>query len=144
MEELSSFQKYTGMSQRFIQQAGDEFQRGDLLQASEKAWGAAALATKSIAEQRAWRHNGHDLLYAISAQIADELGRPDLRRLFRSASSLHTNFYENWMGETHVQDGIDDAKTYVQEIEVIQASPRPPYTPQTREQIARLRRLTAS
>ena len=54
MEELSSFQKYTEMSQRFIQQAGDEFQRGDLLQASEKAWGAAALATKSIAEQRAW------------------------------------------------------------------------------------------
>ena len=102
MVSPASGDKYTELSRRYIQQAGEEFQRGDLLQASEKAWGAAAEATKSIAEQRGWRHNRHDLLYDISEQIADELDRRDLARLFRSASSLHINFYEDWMAEGHV------------------------------------------
>ena len=76
-----------------------------------------ALAVKSIAVQRGWQHSRHDLLYAISDQIADELDRPDLDRLFRSASSLHTNFYEDWMTEGNVRGGINDAKAYLREME---------------------------
>ena len=142
MASAASPNKYTEISQRLIRQAEDEFQKGDLIQASEKAWGAAALATKSIAAQRGWRHQSHDLLYDISGQIADELGRPHLRRLFRSAGSLHTNFYENWMAEDHVLDAIDDALTYLQEMEAIQSAPPPTFVPQTPAQVARLLRLT--
>ena len=131
------------MSQRYIQQAEEEFQKGDLTQASEKAWGAVALAVKSIAEQRGWLHNRHDLLYAISEQVADEMGRRNLTNLFRSAGQLHVNYYEEWMLEGHVRGAIDDAKTYLQELEAIQAAPPPTFVPQTPAQAARLRRLTA-
>ena len=144
MVSPASGDKYTELSRRYIQQAGEEFQRGDLLQASEKAWGAAAEATKSIAEQRGWRHNRHDLLYDISEQIADELDRRDLARLFRSASSLHINFYEDWMAEGHVRDGIEDARTYVTEMEAVRTAPQPTFAPQTAAQTARLRRLTGA
>ena len=136
--------KYTEISQRLIQQAEEELQKGDPLQASEKAWGAVAHAVKSIAEQRGWRHNSHDILYAISGQIADELDRPDLRTMFRSANAMHINYYENWMAADEVQSGIDDARVYLRELEIVQAAPPPTFVPQTPEQAARLRRLTGS
>jgi hypothetical protein len=43
---------HLNISYRFIEQAQDEFEKGDILQASEKAWGAAARAAKAAAEQR--------------------------------------------------------------------------------------------
>ena len=143
MLEPESSIKYTEMSQRYIRQAEEEFQKGDLTQASEKAWGAVALAVKSIATRRGWLHNRHDLLYAISSQIADELSRPGLGNLFRSANQLHVNFYEERMDESHVRGAIDDAKSYLQELKAIQAAPPPTFIPQTPAQAARLRRLTA-
>ncbi len=144
MVEPESSDKYTEMSQRYIRQAEEEFQKGDLTQASEKAWGAVALGIKSIAVQRGWRHHRHDLLYDISAQITAELGRPDLGRLFRSAGAMHTNFYEEWMEEDYVRGGIDDARIYLQELEGVQAAPPPTFVPQTPAQAARLRMLTGA
>ncbi len=144
MLEPGTPDKYNEMSQHYIRQAEEEFQKGDLTQASEKVWGAVALAVKSIAAQRGWSHHRHDLLYSIAEQIADELGRPELGRLFRSASSLHTNFYEGIMASGLVHGGIDDAKTYLQELEAIQAAPPPTFVPETPEQAARLRKLTGS
>ena len=144
MVERSPLNKYVENSLRLMGQAEEGFDKGDLIQASEKAWGAVALAVKSIAVQRGWQHSRHDLLYAISDQIADELDRPDLDRLFRSASSLHTNFYEDWMTEGNVRGGIDDAKAYLREMEPVRVSPPPELVPQTPAQIARLGRLTAT
>ena len=128
MLEHESSAKYTEMSQRFIRQADEEFQKGDLVQASDKAWGAAALALKSIAAQRGWNHHKHGLLYDISGQIADELDRLDLRVMFRSANAMHQNYYEDWMAVDEVRDGIENAKAYLLELEVAQATP-PAFTP---------------
>ena len=136
-------QKYVELSRYYIRQAEDELKMGDLTQASEKAWGAVACATKAIAVQRGWNHQRHDLLYSVSEQIADELGRTDLTRLFRSAGSLHNNFYENWMGEDHVRGGIQDVRTFLREMEAVAAAPPPRFVPQTSAQAARLCRLTS-
>ena len=145
MLEPESPEKYAAMSQRYMEQADEEFLKGDLGQASNKAWGAAALALKSIAERRGWNHNKHGLLYDISGQMADELGRPDIRRLFRSANAMHQNYYEDWMAADEVRDGIDDAKTYLRALEAAQTQDeRVAFVPETAEQAARLRRLTGS
>ena len=117
MLEPESSEKYADISQRYMEQADEEFLKGDLGQASNKAWGAAALALKSIAEGRGWNHNKHGLLYDISGQMADELGRPDIRRLFRSANAMHQNYYEDWMAADEVRDGIEDAKMYLRALE---------------------------
>ena len=145
MLEPESPEKYAAMSQCYMEQADEEFLKGNLGQASNKAWGAAALALKSIAERRGWNHNRHGLLYDISGQMADELGRPELRRLFRSANAMHQNYYEDWMAADEVRDGIDDAKAYLRELERAQAGEgAAEFVPETTEQAARLRRLTAS
>ena len=143
MLEPESSEKYAAMSQRYIEQADEEFEKGDLGQASNKAWGAAALALKSIAERRGWNHNKHGLLYDISGQVADELALPHLRARFRSANAMHQNYYEDWMAVDEVRDGIEDAKTYLRELEAAQDSAASGFVPETAEQAARLRRLTA-
>ena len=142
MLEPESFEKYAAMSQRYIEQADEEFLKGDYGQASNKAWGAAALALKSIAERRGWNHNKHGLLYDISGQMADELGRPDIRIMFRSANAMHQNYYEDWMASDEVRDGIDNAKVYLRELEAARAGEgTAAFVPETSEQAARLRRL---
>ena len=144
MLEPESSEKYAAMSQRYIEQADEEFEKGDLGQASNKAWGAAALALKSIAERRGWNHNKHGLLYDISGQVADELALPHLRARFRSANAMHQNYYEDWMAVDEVRDGIEDAKTYLRELEAAQAATETAFVPETAEQSARLRRLTGT
>ena len=144
MLERESSEKYAAMSQRYMEQAEEEFLKGDLGQASNKAWGSAALALKSIAERRGWNHNKHGLLYDISGQMADELGRPDLRVMFRSANAMHQNYYEDWMASDEVRDGIETAKEYLRLLEGAQAwEGTTTFVTETAEQTARLRRLTA-
>lgn len=144
MLEPSSPNKYAEISRRLIRQADDELSKGDLIQTSDKVWDAVARAVKAVAEQRNWRHNSHSLLFAVVAQLSDETGRPDLRNMFRSAIAMHQNSYEDWMAESDVWAGLENAKVYLPDLEAMQTSPPQAFTPQTQEQAARLRRLTES
>ena len=47
-------QKYRNDSRTLLAQGRAELAQGDVRQASEKGWGAAALMLKAIAEQRGW------------------------------------------------------------------------------------------
>ena len=118
--------KYTSMSQEYIDQAEDYLRQGNLKQASEKSWGAAACALKSIAERRGWLHQSHSLLFDISNQVAEELDRPDLRDMFQSAKTMHQNFYENWEPEEGVAYAVGRIKEYLAELETV--SPQIPAT----------------
>jgi hypothetical protein len=134
--------KYAAMSRDYMARAENYLRQGDLVQASEKSWGAAACALKSIAEQRGWQHQSHSLLYDISNQIADELSRTDLRDMFAAAKSMHQNFYENWEPEEGVEYAVGRTKEYVGELESV--SPQLPvsFIVETRAQRRRLERLT--
>lgn len=99
-----------------MRQADEEFAKGDRLQASEKAWGAAAHAVKAVAQQRGWRHDGHRYLFDTIDGIYRETGDPELRDLFGRANSLHMNFYEDWQSNEHVQDGIERVKVLLEKL----------------------------
>ena len=99
-------EEHLRISRQFLRQAEGEFAQGDRLQASEKAWGAAAHAVKVVAQHRGWQHDGHRYLFDVVDRLYRETEDAELRDLFRIANSLHTNFYENWQTEDLVQDGI--------------------------------------
>ena len=40
----------------------------------------------------------------------DEAGQSELRLLFQSANVVHANFYENWLSERMVRDGMGDVR----------------------------------
>ena len=114
-------EEHVRISRQFMRQAEEEFAKGDKLQASEKAWGAAAHAVKAVAQQRGWRHDGHRYLFEAIDSIYRETGDPELRGLFGTANSLHMNFYENWQSDDYVQDGMDRVKVLLEKLEALAA-----------------------
>ncbi len=112
--------EHKAVSRRFIQQADEELERRDYLQASEKAWGAAVRAVKCSAGQRGWEHDSHRHLFAVAHRLADESEDPEVRVLFGVASSLHVNFYEGWMDTETVIAGIEDVKRLLNKLEMLE------------------------
>ena len=135
--------EYAAFSRRFVRQAQEEFDKGDRLQASEKAWGAAAHAVKAVAASRSWNHNSHRLLFDVVDQISQDVETPALRSLFHAANSLHQNFYENWQPDGSVQDGINQVKQFVDLLEEARVQPAPSSIVIDPKQWERLTRLLA-
>ena len=108
---------YRQASRQLLNQAQTELAAGDLRQASEKAWGAAAQMVSAIAEQRGWRHRAHELLFEVVDHLSDETGDEEIDRLFDVASALHVNFYENWYRARRVQRGIRDVEALLDKLE---------------------------
>ncbi len=104
-------------SRRLIAQARAELQAGDLLQASEKGWGAAAQAVKSVAETRRWPHNGHRQLFQAVDRLVAETDDEDLRTAFGLAGALHTNFYEGWLGREDIEAHLSQVAGLVEKLE---------------------------
>ena len=94
---------------------------GDLIQASEKGWGAAAQMVKAAAEARDWRHNGHGELFRAINRLADETDDRQLRTLFHVANSLHVNFYEGWLPQELVEDGLEQVAELVRRLDRLQS-----------------------
>lgn len=114
-------EKYIRTSRRFLAQAQQEFNEGDMRQASEKAWGAAAQAVKATAEQRGWEHGTHARLFENINKISRETGDDELHDLFHVANSLHQNFYEGWQTDDFVQRGIQRVQVLVDRLAALVA-----------------------
>ena len=104
-------QKYRDDSHRLLAQARAELDAGELRQASEKGWGAAALIIKAIAEQRGdWEHSRHRHFATAAARLRSEMGNRDIVRFFLSAESLHINFYEDHWPPSVISESLDDVE----------------------------------
>ena len=97
-------------SRRFIIQADAELAAGDMLQASEKGWGAAAHAIKAVAQERGRRHDSHARLFGIADRLVAETGESDIREIFGIASDVHKNFYEGSMSKEEIADSLADIR----------------------------------
>ena len=103
-------ERHEETSDRFIHHASDWYVKGDLPQASEKAWGAVAHYLKAVAKSRGWSNSSHENLDEIVGDLAFETDDPtQVGRLYRSVSDLHRNFYNDSMPDAMVGGGIEDA-----------------------------------
>ena len=100
-----------------------------MLQASEKAWGAAAAAIKSVAEMRGWQHYAHTLIRAALWRISREHHQPRARILFKSANDLHQNYYEYRLGEEEVAEGIAEVTELLAILEQVKTETPTPFVP---------------
>ncbi len=110
---------YRESGRQFLTQARAELEAGDLRQASEKGWGAAAQMVKAVAQARSWPHTAHRHLLTNVTELTEEVGDPDVHRLFGSAHLLHINFYENTFNADSVADYLDDVERFVAKMERI-------------------------
>lgn len=111
---------YQNSAVALLEQARTELAAGDARQASEKGWGAAAQAVKSVADARGWQHRNHAALFRAVSRLATETEDDDIHRWFHTASSLHINFYENWLDGNAVGVGLDDIDKLVHRLATIE------------------------
>ena len=110
---------YNATGREYLAKARACLADDDLLQASEKGWGAAAQMVKSIAEARGWPHNGHHQLWRAVNRLVDETGDRDIRTAFSVAGFLHTNFYEGWLPRETVEDHLDQVADLLSKLETL-------------------------
>ena len=112
-------QKYRDASRHRLAQARTKLDDGDLRQASEKGWGAAALMIKAVAEQRGgdWEHSRHRHFSRAASRLRSELGNREVTRLFNVAESLHGNFYEDQLQHSDISESLDDVARFLDLLE---------------------------
>jgi hypothetical protein len=110
---------YLRLSEKYHRDAEELLARGDLVQASEKLWGSAALMVKAVAASRGVLVSSYGELFSYVRRLGEELGNPELRRLFSVASTLHQNFYENWLSGDVVREYAEDVKQLVGELKKV-------------------------
>ncbi|MGC9171068.1 MAG: PaREP1 family protein [Thermoproteus sp.] len=107
---------YAETAVEMLQAAEEELRVGDLRQASEKIWGAAALAVKAYAYwKEGKRLTSHGELWRYKDKIAEELG-DWVRDAWNAANAMHTNFYEGWATEADVRKAFGEVRDLVERI----------------------------
>lgn len=110
---------YQAGSRAMMSQSRTELAQGDLQQASEKGWGAAAQMMKAVAQARGWEHDRHRHLHRIASRLRAETGDRDIYRFFSEASTLHENFYENQMAAHDIDEALQDVERLLDKLETI-------------------------
>lgn len=85
---------YIASAREFLARAQNYLGEGDLYQASEKGWGAAAHIAKAVATARGWEYERHDDFHAIVNRSQSRLRERRLWTWASSANMLHTLFYQ--------------------------------------------------
>ena len=136
-------ERYFLLSRWLLKHAQEQLERGDTMQASEKAYGAVAHAVKACAELRNWNHFNHYRVELVLDQLREEWDDPDLVNLHGAVKDMHNNYFEYELSATRVQDYFDAARTLVDKLDTIRNSPpRPlPSSSLNREQRRRLTQL---
>lgn len=114
---LEQTRVHVNWGRTFLSQAFEELDAGDLLQASEKGWGAAAQMVKAVAVERGWEHGRHRQLRWAVDNLLEETDSFDLGLWFSAAESLHANFYEGWLRETTLKEYLERVSMFVRHLE---------------------------
>jgi len=104
---------YQSLSEKYLAEAKELLKKGDLVQASEKFWGAAALTVKMVAAKRGLTLEEHGSLWNYINTLAKVSGDKDIVRFFGEANALHRNFYENEMARESVEILAEDIEKLV-------------------------------
>ena len=116
---------YREASQHLLAQARAELDAGDLRQASEKAWGAAAQTVKAAAQQRGWDHYSHRGLLVTVDRLTGEAGNPDIHSLFAFSIGLHTNIELDVFSSDTVARYIALTEEFIAKVDAILDAPTP-------------------
>ena len=119
MATSTQHQEISGL---FLDHAAVEFEKGDFLQASEKAWGAVAHYVKSVAKEQGWPDGSHRDVNRNAEELIKLTPDPGTNRTKLVAmNGLHSNFCEGNLGPEHVEKGIEDARDLVADMKKAEA-----------------------
>ena len=97
MATLESAADYRHQAWDFLDKSRRYLAEGDLHQASEKGWGAAAHMAKAVADVQGWAYDTHTDFSVVMNQAVHLTGNDRLRDLRALANDLHRNYYQRKM-----------------------------------------------
>ncbi|MDE2841776.1 MAG: hypothetical protein OXN21_00185 [Chloroflexota bacterium] len=106
-------ERHALISRDFLVKAREELDKGDLLQASEKAWGAAAHAIKAVAEKRRWFSEADWKLRQAALIVEDELDDRFIMGSYSVAREARYNFYLHHYTIREVERAIEAAEDLI-------------------------------
>ena len=108
--------EYIEAARSLVEEAWEELKKGNVRQAAEKTWGAAALAVKAYAYWKEGRRlTSHRELWMYTDIIAKEFGEW-VNDAWNQAGGMHICFYEGWCSRSHVEAALKQVSRLVDEI----------------------------
>ena len=104
-------------SRRRLAQALEAVDQYDLLQASEKGWGAAVYMVNGLAEKRGWGRYGDRQLYQAVNLLVQESRDGQLGALFSAASALYNNFNDPSMSQEMISENLVQISQFLDKLE---------------------------
>ena len=118
MVEAKPLEPHDIHSERLMRHAYEQLEKGDRLQASEKAWGAVAHRLKVVAGVRGIPYNTHRDVYLLQHNLLDDAADPEqLELLFANADSLHKNYYIDSISPDALRTRLDNARKLIDILE---------------------------
>lgn len=107
--------EYIEAARGLLEEAREELGRGNVRQAAEKLWGAAALAVRAYAEWREGKRlTSHGELWEYTKRMIDEIGEW-VYDAWMTATGMHACFYEAWCTQMHVEEALKRIERLVEE-----------------------------
>jgi hypothetical protein len=71
---------------------------------------------KAVAASRGITILSQGELFSFVRKLGEKENKPELRRLFSVANTLHQNFYENWLNEDVIKEYSEGVKQFIAEL----------------------------
>ena len=100
---------YATQAQEFLSLGKTYLSNGNLHQASEKGWGAAAHMAKAVAVAHGWEYSSHADFGDVLYRARELTGNIRIRDLRAVANDLHGNYYKRkrHLNPRDVGEGLD-------------------------------------
>ena len=108
-------------ARRLLQDAEAEFEKGDMVRASENGWEAGAEAIIAAGILRGVECENYREMRYVATDLVEETGDRTLDILFTAIESLYVNTSQDWMPSKEVRFWLDRARKYVDALENIPA-----------------------
>ena len=119
---MATSTRHRDISRVFLDHAENELKKGDLLQASEKAWGAISHYVKSVAKEQGWPDDSHADVNRNARRLINLTDDPDANRLrLITMNTLHVNFYEEDLDGREVELGVEGSRKLIGAMEIAEA-----------------------
>lgn len=119
MSPKAKLAEYVRLNGKYLKEAERFLAKGDLVQASEKLWGATAEIVKAVAAERGEELGTHRSIGEFITKLHKEHPEWSLIMAFNFANSLHTNFYENYLPKEHVETGATVVREFVSKLKTL-------------------------
>jgi hypothetical protein len=102
-------------SKYFLLKGRQHLAEGDLHQASEKGWGAAAHMAKAVAAASSWRYETHDEFDDVLSKASQLTQNYRIHDLGNAANYLHRNYYKRkaFLEPRLIQRNLDNVEELI-------------------------------